>query len=230
MTLPTATTTEGNAAPAPTVSSTQGAPQQSAQATPAAAEVVPAPVAGQPTEPAPEAPKAEAKPAEPQKKAPAEYKLEAPFDPAVLKTYGDVARELDLSQEDAQKVLDKVAPVLQERHQANIQAQYSAWDEQVAADKELTGEKPGENQALIARALDQVATPELRKLLDPPEQGGAGLGKHPEIRRLLLRVGKAMTPDAKVVTGGPGGGQPQGHPLERMADKFERNSAQQKQR
>ena len=37
------------------------------------------------------------------------------LDPEVVTAFGDVAKELDLSQDAAQKVLDKVAPVLQRR-------------------------------------------------------------------------------------------------------------------
>ena len=37
------------------------------------------------------------------------------LDPEVLTAFGDVAKELDLPQEAAQKVLDKVAPVMQAR-------------------------------------------------------------------------------------------------------------------
>ena len=35
------------------------------------------------------------------------------LDPEVLTAFGEVAKELDLPQDAAQKVLDKVAPVLQ---------------------------------------------------------------------------------------------------------------------
>ena len=35
------------------------------------------------------------------------------LDPEVLTAFGDVAKELDLPQDAAQKVLDKVAPVIQ---------------------------------------------------------------------------------------------------------------------
>ncbi len=225
-----ANTNEGAAAPAPNASSAVGAQQPSTQAPPVAAATAPANEVGQQTPPQQGQPKAEAKPAEPQKRAPAEYKFDAPFDAEVLKAYGDVARELDLSQEDAQKVLAKVAPVLQERHQASVQAQYAAWDAAVAADKEITGDKPQENQAAIARAINEFATPELRKLLDPPDKEGAGLGKHPEFQRLFLRIGKAITPDTKVVTGEAGGSRPPKTFEERAAEKFERNRAQQKQR
>lgn len=55
------------------------------------------------------------------------------------------------------------------------------------------------------------------------------MGKHPELQRLFLRIGKAITPDTKVVTGEAGGSRPPMTPEERMAAKFERN-AQKKQR
>ena len=45
------------------------------------------------------------------------------LDPEVLTAFGDVAKELNLPQEAAQKVLDKVAPVIQARQAKAIEQQ-----------------------------------------------------------------------------------------------------------
>ena len=67
------------------------------------------------------------------------------LDPEVVTAFGEVAKELDLPQDAAQKVLDKVAPVIQAK-QAKVLEQVktdSANDSQ--ADKEFGGENLAEN-------------------------------------------------------------------------------------
>lgn len=112
------------------------------------------------------------------------------FDEAILAAYSDVARELNLSNEDAQKVLDKVAPVMAERQLAQIEAAKNEWAESAKSDKEFGGEKITENLGTAKKALDAFGTPELKALLNE-----SGLGNHPEVIRLMYRAGKAISED-----------------------------------
>ncbi len=133
--------------------------------------------------------------------APEKYEFQAPegqkFDDTVLGAYSEIAKELNLSQEAAQKVLDKVAPVIQARQAEQIEAVRTAWAESAKTDKEFGGDKLPENLATAKKALDTFGTPELKKLLNE-----SGLGNNPEVIRAFYRAGKAISEDKFV--GGKG--------------------------
>ena len=118
------------------------------------------------------------------------------FDSETLAAYAEVAKELNLPQENAQKVLDKLAPALATQQQQRLEAAKTEWVEAAKTDKEFGGEKLGENLAAAKRALDKFGTPELRVLLN-----ASGLGNHPEVIRMMVRAGKAISED-KVITSG----------------------------
>lgn len=142
-----------------------------------------------------------------QKSAPEQYEFNAPegkqFDPEVMKSFSEIAKELDLPQEAAQKVLDKVAPKIMERQMQVLETARNEWAESARTDKEFGGEKLNENLVVAKKALDSFGTPELRKLLNE-----SGLGNHPEMIRLMYRAGKAISEDRFV--GGTRGGQKSG--------------------
>ncbi len=112
------------------------------------------------------------------------------YDDAIIAVYSDVARELNLSNEDAQKMLDKVAPVMAERQLAQIDAVKTEWESSAKTDKEFGGDKLTENLGTAKKALEAFGTPELKTLLNE-----SGLGNHPEVIRLLYRAGKAISED-----------------------------------
>lgn len=134
------------------------------------------------------------------KQAPEKYEFQAPegqeFDSEVLGAYEDIARELDLSQEAAQKILDKVAPALAGQQSKHVEAVTSQWREASQSDTEFGGEKLSENLAVAKKALDSFGTAELRDLLEK-----SGLGNHPEMIRMLYRTGKAISEDSFVAGG-----------------------------
>lgn len=155
--------------------------------------------AGQGEQGAEPAAKPEEKPAEAPEGAPEAYEFTPPeghvLDDGVIGKFSEVAKELNLPQDKAQKVLDVMAPAIAERQQAALQAMTSEWAETSKADKEFGGEKLGENLAIAKTALDKFATPEFTKLLND-----TGLGNHPEVLRVFYRAGKAISADT-VVTG-----------------------------
>lgn len=115
------------------------------------------------------------------------------FDPEVLTNFKEVAKELNLSQEAAQKMLDKMAPVVAQRQAQQVEGLRTMWAEQSTADKEFGGEKLQENLGVARKALDTFGSPELKGLLNE-----SGLGNHPEFIRLLYRAGKAIGEDSFV--------------------------------
>ena len=142
------------------------------------------------------------------KAAPEKYEFKVPegkqFDAEVLTTYSEVARELNLSQEAAQRVLDAMAPKMAERQMAQIEAIRTGWADSSKGDKEFGGEKLSENLSVAKKALDAFGTTELRSLLNE-----SGLGNHPEVIRFMFRAGKAISED-RMVTGTKGAAKPAG--------------------
>jgi hypothetical protein len=169
---------------------TQKAPatqdRQAADAAPAGKE--PAPAAAEEAKAPAEAPK-----------APEAYEFKAPegrvFDSEVMASYSQVAKELNLSQESAQRLLDAVGPKMAERQMAMIEATRNGWADNSKSDREFGGEKLSENLGVAKKALDAFGTAELRTLLNE-----TGLGNHPELIRFMFRAGKAISED-RMVTG-----------------------------
>lgn len=130
--------------------------------------------------------------------APEKYEFKAiegvTLDNAVVDQFSEVARELNLPQEAAQKILDKMAPAIAGRQAESLTALKADWLEQAKTDKEYGGAKFDENLAMVAKARDAFAQPALRELLDK-----TGLGNHPEVIRWFYKAGKAISED-KMVT------------------------------
>lgn len=115
------------------------------------------------------------------------------LDSEVITKFSEVAKDLNLSQDAAQKVLDKMAPVIQARQAQQIEAVRQEWGEASASDKEFGGEKLRDNLDVAKKSLDKFGTPELRALLHE-----SGLGNHPEVIRFMFRAGKAISEDTYV--------------------------------
>jgi hypothetical protein len=125
-----------------------------------------------------------------------EFKDADKLDPQVMGAFSEAAKDANLTQEAAQKLLDKVAPALQARNEEQVKAVHQQWTEASTSDKEFGGEKLKENLGVARKALDQFGTPELKQFLET-----TGLGSHPEVIRLLFKAGKAISED-KFVGGG----------------------------
>ncbi|MDR9972575.1 peptidase [Enterobacter cloacae] len=135
--------------------------------------------------------------------APEKYEFKAgegvDLDTEALKDFEPVARELNLTNEQAQKLVDaypKILAGVQQRQAEAWQAQTEQWAADVKADKEIGGDKLTANLSAAQRALEQFGDPELKEYLD-----STGLGNHPALVKAFIKVGKAMSED-KVVTGG----------------------------
>ena len=127
------------------------------------------------------------------------------LDPEVLTAFGEVAKDLTLPQEDAQKVLDKVAPVIQERQAKELERVQAEWANESKSDSEFGGEALSDNIGVAKTALDTFGTDALKSLLQE-----TGFGNHPEIIRFMYRAGKAISEDSYV--GNSTGANSQGIP------------------
>lgn len=122
------------------------------------------------------------------------------LDTAALEQFEPIARELNLTNEQAQKMVDlygtKIMPMVQKQQAESWQKTTEQWAADVKADKEIGGDKLTANLSAAQRALEQFGDPELKEYLD-----STGLGNHPALVKAFIKVGKAMSED-KVVTGG----------------------------
>lgn len=147
-------------------------------------------------------------PADKPASAPEKYEFKAPegreFDAETIARFSEVAKELNLTNEAAQSILDKMGPQLASRQESQIKAIQNQWMQASTADKEFGGEKLTENLSVAKKALDAFGSPELRTLLNE-----SGLGNHPEIIRILYRAGKAISED-QMVSGNKGTAKPAG--------------------
>lgn len=184
------------------------------------------PAASEPATPAAETPPvqesaAEAKPeggdkpdpekAEPGKEpkpegAPEKYEFKAgegiELDSEAIQQFEPVARELGLTNEQAQKFVDMYPKILASQEQRQAQAwqqQTEQWAADVKADKEIGGDKLPANLSAAQRAIDQFGTPELKEYLN-----GTGLGNNPELVKAFVKIGKAMSEDNMVSPGNGG--------------------------
>lgn len=145
---------------------------------------------------------ADAAPAYPSKdtakpSAPESYDFKSPegFDvsPDVVSAYAGVAKELGLSQEAAQSILEKMTPILSNQNVQLLEGAVVQWKTAQKADKEYGGDKLDENLSVAKKALDAFGTPELIELLDQSK-----LRDHPEVIRAFYRVGKQLSEDSIV--------------------------------
>lgn len=138
--------------------------------------------------------------------APEKYEFQAAegveLDTEALKEFEPVAREMNLTNEQAQKLVDvypKILAGVQQRQAEAWQQTTEQWAADVKADKEIGGDKLPSNLSAAQRALDQFGTPELKEYLNT-----TGLGNHPDLVKTFVKIGKAMSEDG-MVTGGNDG-------------------------
>lgn len=125
--------------------------------------------------------------------------------PATLEKFKATAKELNLSQEAAQKLV-----TLQAQEQAaQAQAVLTDWSTKAKADPEFGGDKFEENVGVAKKALERFGSPEFNEWLRT-----TGLGNHPELIRTFFRAGKAISEDGFVP--GRGGQQGDGSIAQRM--------------
>lgn len=105
----------------------------------------------------------------------------------IVSAFSDVAKELDLSQESASKIYEKLAPVISQQPYEAVAFLRKSGAEQCSKDPEIGGVNFKDNLKVCNRAFNdqRFVSPELRTLLNQ-----TGLDSHPEVLRLFYRVGK----------------------------------------
>ncbi len=118
----------------------------------------------------------------------------------LLEKAGPMFKDLDLTQEQAQKLVDFQAELSEQNEQGIVEAfnkQVETWQTESKNDKEFGGEKFDENLATAKLTMEKFGTPEFSKLMDDH-----AVSNHPEMIRFMWNIGKLLKED---VPGGLGG-------------------------
>lgn len=142
-----------------------------------------------------------------------------------LEKFKGLAKEFGWKGEQAQKVLElfaeqqKAADV---SSRAQLDKMHAGWLESMKADKEIGGADFEANGQLARKAMLRFATPELRTFLND-----SGLGNHPELVRLMCRVGKAVAEDSISGSSGaaPGNSDPEKYLRELYPTMFQQKES-----
>ena len=116
------------------------------------------------------------------------------LDTAMLEQAIPIFKELNLTQEQAQKLVDFESARVAQARQAQadqFNTLINSWVEQAKADKEFGGDHFDESVKTARIAVDKFGTPEFKQLMEDH-----GVGNHPEMIRFMLRVGKTLREDS----------------------------------
>lgn len=113
--------------------------------------------------------------------------------PEVMGAFADAAKGLNLTQEQASTLVEKMQPALAKSNQDYLDRCARQWEQEATNDAEYGGAKLAESLPVAKRAYKQFASPKLRE-----EFRKAGLDRHPEVIRLFLHVGQAVSSDVAV--------------------------------
>jgi len=113
----------------------------------------------------------------------------------ILEEFQGLAKELDLNQEKAQRLIDlqiKHVDSFAQTMQETFQKIKDDWKAETI--KELKGEAKT-SLVIAGRAIEKLGTPGLRKMLNE-----TGVGNHPELVKFFIEAGKLVSED-KVIDG-----------------------------
>lgn len=133
------------------------------------------------------------------------------LDAGVMAEFGGVAKALDLPQDKAQTLVEKLAPVIAKQQSDHITATLTKadaeWLAASKADTEFGGAEFDKNVGVAKHAINTFGTDAFKQFLNDSR-----LGNHPEWVRFAYRIGKAISQDGTVVAGSQPGQGPK--PLE----------------
>lgn len=121
----------------------------------------------------------------------------AKADEATVTEFAEMARELGLSQQDAQEAFTKLMPAFEKAGRKRMEIWTAQWADEASKDAEFGGQNFKTNLRVAQNAMKQFSTPALRELFN-----ATGLGNHPELVRLFWKIGQRMSQDKGVAGGG----------------------------
>ena len=143
-------------------------------------------------------------------KAPTAEELQLKFpegfkeDTALMGQFKPLLKDLGLKSEGAQKLVDlyvKSLSSMDEQRTAAVNEQVKKWVEANKTDKEIGGADYAKNIAGANRVIDKFGDAEVKAFFQLP-----GVGNHPAVQRLMVKIGKAFAEDSVSTVGA-------GHPV-----------------
>ena len=131
-----------------------------------------------------------------------------------LDTFKALAKEKGWTPEDAQARLQAESDAVTNydaQMQANMKAQGETWVAELKKHPEIGGDKFGESAEMAKRVVAKFGSESLKTALD-----STGLGNHPGLVEMLVKIGKSMSADSLI----PAGHQPKAGEGKSAADKL----------
>lgn len=210
-------------------------PPTPTQQPPATPKAPPAAEASKPAEPPkPAAPKApmlavDEPAAKPKSEAPESYKFVAPegvnYDPVTVSAYEVIARDLGLSQDSAQKMLDRVAPTIANKLTEAVNARLDALHQEVSTHPELGGANLKQTLADAKLTLDKLGNTRLRELLRDP---GSGVGSNIGVIEFLAGIARQFLRDDRLLVEASPSGAPTAVVDDDLAARYPKQAARMK--
>ena len=129
----------------------------------------------------------------------------AAVDPEIMGEYKKAAKEIGLTQEQAQNLASmgaKMAEKITSQALAAHEQRVATWEAETKADPEIGGEQLQANLSVIPPVLKAFGSENLVNFMNE-----TGIGNHPELVKFFVKVGKAMSEDTLLPGGSttPGG-------------------------
>lgn len=133
------------------------------------------------------------------------------IDDTVLADASQIFKDLGLTQDQSQKLVEFHASQVQAESQRQVDSfnqLMNEWQTQTRSDSDIGGDKLEENVGFARVALDKYGTPELSQLMEDH-----GVGNHLEIIRFMSLVGRSLRED------GPAGAASSGSAVSQTNDR-----------
>lgn len=121
------------------------------------------------------------------------------MDASTLGSFKDLAKELNISQSAAQKLIDLQGQLYSkqaEAMQAAVTEQSQRWESEIRNDPELGGANFEKTAETAVKVIQSFGDPALTSLLND-----SGLGNHPALVKFCHRIGQAISEDRLVLPG-----------------------------
>jgi len=121
------------------------------------------------------------------------------MDGEILESFKGLAKELNVSQEKAQKFIDlqsQLATKQAEAYQTAVVAQGQQWAAEIKNDPQLGGENYDQSVASAVKVIQAFGDESLSHLLNE-----SGLGNHPALFKFCHRISAAISEDKFVMPG-----------------------------
>ena len=127
------------------------------------------------------------------------------IDDKTIESMSPVFKELNLSQENAQKLIDAYAPLLKQQMEQSSKKSIDTYNEIISEwgkeTRAFLGDESAKKMAAASRTMKAFGTPELMKMLDE-----TGVGNHKSLVEFFITVGEKIGEDSFVE-----GGKTAGH-------------------